>query len=145
MFLQDLTGKDRITDPFQKDLRKATRPEDMFFPFQKSKDITPSEDLEKNMPTHVSMWDLKASTSHASTISVMKAKNAPSNTGVGKVRPAKRPRGSTPLSTICSPSLINPSPNKVANSPRQPEELMLWKRKIVFIRALELSEATGPT
>lgn len=145
VFLQDLTGKDRITDPFQKDPRKATRPEDMFFPFQKSKDITPSEDLEKNMPTPVSKWDLKASTSRASGISAMKAKNAPSNTGVGKVRPAKRPRGSTPLSTLRSPSLINPSPNKVANSPREPEELMLWKRKTVSIRALELSEAAGPT
>ena len=75
----------------------------------------------------------------------MKSKNAPSNTGGGKVRPAKRPRGSTPLSTLRSPSLINPSPNKVANSPRQPEELILWKRKTVSIRALELSEAAGPT
>ena len=97
------------------------------------------------MPTPISKWYLKASTSCVSGISTMKAKNALSNTGVGKVRPAKRPRGSAPLSTLCSPSLINPSPNKVANSPREPEELMLWKRKTLSIRALELSKAAGPT
>ena len=48
------------------------------------------------------------------------------------------------MSTLRSPSLINPSPNKVANSPRKPEELMLWKRKTLSIRALELLEAASP-
>ncbi|KAL5554776.1 hypothetical protein UlMin_042177 [Ulmus minor] len=42
-------------------------------------------------------------------------------------------------------SLINPSPMKVANTPKKPEELMLRKRKTLFIRALELLEAVGST
>ena len=33
MFLKDMTSKDHITDPFQKDSRKASRLEDMFFLF----------------------------------------------------------------------------------------------------------------
>ena len=75
----------------------------------------------------------------------MKAKIAPSTTGVGKVKPVKRSRGSVLLSTLHSPSLINPSPIKVANSPKKPEELMLRKSKTLSIIALELSKAVGST
>ena len=92
----------------------------------------------------ISKQNLKASTTHASGISAMKAKIASTTTGVGKVRLEKRPRA-TPLSTLCSPDLINPSSIKVFDSPKELEELLLRKRKTCSIRALNFSEATGST